>query len=218
MRILVVGAETVPDATRKALGADADTVAVVAGPAAAAAAADCDMVLIDLDGAGTDAGALCHLLRVQRPELPIVVLGASDDEIDRVLAYELGADDYIRTPFSERELRARIRALARRAGLGATKDVAQPVGVQVRLDRRARRVFLAGNEVHLTTKEFDVLAFLCEDPGAARRRSEIIDHVWGGQWFGPTKTLDAHVAAIRRKLDGGLQITAIRGVGFRVDA
>ena len=74
-----------------------------------------------------------------------------------------------------------------------------------------------GSEVHLTTKEFDVLSFLCEDAGAARRRSEIIERVWGGQWFGPTKTLDAHVAALRRKLEGGIVIIALRGVGFRVD-
>ena len=67
------------------------------------------------------------------------------------------------------------------------------------------------------TKEFDVLSFLCENPGAARRRYEIIEHVWGGQWFGPTKTLDAHVAALRRKLQGGIEIVALRGVGFRVD-
>ena len=87
----------------------------------------------------------------------------------------------------------------------------------VRIDRRSRQVFLRDAEIHLTTKEFDVLSFLCEDPGAARRRSEIIEHVWGGQWFGPTKTLDAHVAALRRKLEGGIVITALRGVGFRVD-
>jgi DNA-binding response OmpR family regulator len=111
----------------------------------------------------------------------------------------------------------RIRALARRAAFDPSGDHSQSIGEHVRIDRRARQVFLDGTEVHLTTKEFDVLSFLCEDPGAARRRTEIIEHVWGGQWFGPTKTLDAHVAALRRKLDGGIAITALRGVGFRVD-
>ena len=160
---------------------------------------------------------MCRILRGRLPDLPIIIVSASGTEMDRVLGFELGADDDLVKPFSIRELLARIRVLAKRAGLESASDHAQLVGARVRINRRARRVFLDDQEVHLTTKEFDVLSFLCEDPGAARRRSEIIEHVWGGQWFGPTKTLDAHVAALRRKLDGGISITALRGVGFRVD-
>jgi len=176
------------------------------------------LVLLDIRLPGISGYDVCKRLRSRGTRVPVIMLTARNQEADRVTGLDVGADDYVSKPFSVRELLARIKALAKRAGLDASADHAQQIGAHVRLDRRSRQVFLDGVEVHLTNKEFDVLAFLCEDPGAARRRSEIIEHVWGGQWFGPTKTLDAHVAAVRRKLDGGIVITAIRGVGFRVDA
>jgi two-component system response regulator RegX3 len=176
------------------------------------------LVLLDVRLPGISGYDVCKRLRSRGTRVPVIMLTARNQEADRVTGLDVGADDYVSKPFSVRELLARIKALAKRAGLDASADHAQLIGGHVRLDRRSRQVFLDGVEVHLTNKEFDVLAFLCEDPGAARRRSEIIEHVWGGQWFGPTKTLDAHVAAVRRKLDGGIVITAIRGVGFRVDA
>jgi two-component system response regulator RegX3 len=201
----------------EALTAAGHHVSLAADGAAALAADPADLVLLDLALPDLDGREVCRILRGRLPDLPIIIVSASGTEVDRVLGFDLGADDYLVKPFSVRELLARIRALAKRAGLDASSDHAQNVGSRMRIDRRSRRVYLRGEEVHLTTKEFDVLSFLCEDPGAARRRSEIIEHVWGGQWFGPTKTLDAHVAALRRKLDGGIAITAIRGVGFRVD-
>jgi len=201
----------------EALTAAGHTVTSVPDGASALASEANDVVLLDLTLPDLDGREVCRILRGRQPDLPIVIVSASGTEVDRVLGFELGADDYLVKPFSVRELLMRIRALARRSGLEANTDGAQPVGPSVRIDRRSRQVFLHDVEVHLTTKEFDVLSFLCEDPGAARRRSEIIEHVWGGQWFGPTKTLDAHVAALRRKLEGGIVITALRGVGFRVD-
>jgi two-component system response regulator RegX3 len=202
----------------EALTAAGHEVTVAPDGATALSTGPGDLVLLDLALPDLDGREVCRILRGRTPDLPIIIVSASGTEVDRVLGFELGADDYLVKPFSVRELLARIRALAKRAGLDDSADKAQMVGSRVRLDRRSRQVFLDGREVHLTTKEFDVLAFLCDDPGAARRRSEIIEHVWGGQWFGPTKTLDAHVAAIRRKLEGGIVITALRGVGFRVDA
>jgi len=216
--LLVEDDRALAGVVEEALTAAGHGVTVAADGATALTAGSGDLVLLDLALPDLDGREVCRILRGRQPDLPIIIVSASGTEVDRVLGFELGADDYLVKPFSVRELLARIKVLAKRAGLDSSTDHAQTIGGHVRLDRRSRQVFLDGVEVHLTTKELDVLAFLCEDPGAARRRSEIIEHVWGGQWFGPTKTLDAHVAAVRRKLDGGIVITAIRGVGFRVDA
>jgi len=222
MRILLVEddeplAATVGDALRSA----AHEVRQVGGGRAALAAADYDLVVLDLGLPDMDGREVCRELRRRDPGVAIMIVSAAGDEIDRVLGFELGADDYLVKPFSLRELLARVRALSKRAvpvGSGeARTERIQPIGGRVRLDRRGRQVFLGGSEVHLTTKEFDVLSYLAEDVGAVFRREEILERVWGSQWFGPTKTLDAHVAAVRRKLDGGLVITAVRGVGFRID-
>ena len=135
-----------------------------------------------------------------------------------MIALELGADDYLTKPFGMRELAARIRAVLRRA----QAPVPVAVGVQeigrLTVDRRSQRVHLDGEEVALTAKEFDVLAYLAEDPGAVRRRTEILEHVWEGHWYGATKTVDAHVAAIRKKLGDAAWVEAVRGVGFRLGA
>jgi two-component system response regulator RegX3 len=203
---------------RDALVANAHEVHRVADGAGALAARDFDLVLLDLQLPDLDGREVCRELRRRDDDLLIMIVTAAGDELDRVLGFELGADDYLVKPFSLRELLARIRALAKRAAVRTEPGVTQAVGDHVRIERRARQVFLRDAEVHLTPKEFDVLSYLCEEVGAARRRVEILEHVWGSHWFGPTKTLDAHVAALRRKLEGGLVITALRGVGFRVDA
>jgi DNA-binding response OmpR family regulator len=154
--------------------------------------------------------------------VPIIMLTARSEEFDRVLGLELGADDYVTKPFSFRELVARIRAVTRRLGtepgtaaLGAD-DAVQQFGV-LAIDRRTRRVHLAGEELHLTAKEFDLLAYLAIDPGAVRTRTDILENVWDAHWYGPTKTVDAHVAAIRKKLGDAGWIEAVRGVGFRLE-
>lgn len=200
----------------EALGSSGHRVQQVATGAEALAARDFELVLLDLGLPDLDGRDVCRELRARDAEMLIVIVSAAGAEMDRILGFELGADDYLVKPFSVRELQVRIRALARRAGIERSQESVQVLG-RLRLDRRARRITVDGAEVHLTTKEFDVLAYLCEDAGAVRTRAEIIEHVWDGHWFGPTKTLDAHVAAIRRKLDGVLAITALRGVGFRAD-
>jgi two-component system response regulator RegX3 len=189
----------------------------VSTAAAALAATDYDVVLLDLglpDGDGLD---VCRQLRA-RSEVPIVVVSARDDEVDRVLGLEMGADDYVVKPFGMRELVARIRAVTRRTSArpdpaGATP--AQQIG-SMAIDRRAHRVTVDGTEIPLTPREFDLVQYLANDPGAICTRERIMDDVWDPHWFGPTKTLDVHVAAIRKKLGDPRWIETVRGVGFRL--
>ncbi len=180
----------------------------------ALAAADADLVLLDLGLPDLDGLEVCRQLRA-RSSVPVIVITARGEEIDRVVGLELGADDYIVKPFGFRELMARIRAVTRRvtgAGSGATSV---RLG-ELEVDFRARRVTVAGAEVELTRKEFDLLALLIADPGALRTRQEILESVWDEHWYGPTKTLDVHIAALRKKLGDPALIETVRGVGFRM--
>jgi two-component system response regulator RegX3 len=180
-----------------------------------------DVIVLDLGLPDMDGQDVAREVRKSSP-VPIVVISARGDEVDRVVALELGADDYLVKPFGLRELVARIRAVTRRAG-AAPETAAEPASTsgtqdlgRLVIDRRAQRVQLDGSEVHFTAKEFGVLAFLAEDPGALRRRTEILERVWDDHWYGPTKTVDAHVAAIRKKLGDSAWVEAVRGVGFRL--
>jgi two-component system response regulator RegX3 len=203
------------------LQADGHVVDHVATGAEALAASGYDLVLLDLGLPDIDGRDVCRQLR-QRGAVPIIMLTARGDEFDRVLGLELGADDYVTKPFSRRELSARIRAVGRRAqpqpaGDGSDGGDVLVVGA-LEIDRRSRRVHLDGVELTLTAKEFDVLAYLAADPGAVFTRTEILERVWDVNWYGPTKTVDAHVAALRRKLGDHRWIEAVRGVGFRLEA
>ncbi|MCX5559413.1 response regulator transcription factor [Streptomyces sp. NBC_00038] len=178
-----------------------------------------DVVLLDLGLPDTDGLDVCKALRA-RGDVPIIVISARSDETDRVVGLELGADDYVTKPFGVREVIARIRAVMRRAQ--PRNDASSPTGPdqygeRLTIDRKAARVRLDGEEVALAPKEYDLLAFLTEEPGALMSREQIMEAVWDANWFGPTKTLDVHVAALRRKLAGALTIEAVRGVGFRLE-
>ena len=216
MRITVVTGDAALEATIvRSLTAAGHDVRCVATLAPASMPSEPELLVVH-----DDAGIVSEQCRVARqllPTTPIVVVGDGREEADRVLVLDAGADLYLRTPLGERELAAYVRGFERRDVARGVGPAVSVVGDHVRVDRRARTVHRHGEEVHMTPKEYDVLAFLCEDPGAVRRRSEIIEAVWGGEWFGPTKTLDTHIAALRRKLAGDLRITALRGVGFRVD-
>ena len=204
------------------------TVTHVATGGAAVEAELGDMVLLDLGLPDMDGYDVCRRIR-ERSSVPIIVITARGEEFDRVLGLELGADDYLVKPFGFRELMARMRAVRRRFE-GAPGDAAAVAdeGAEVlscgplTVDRRTHRVTLDGDdglvEVALTPKEFGLLAYLLEDPGAVRTRTDILEHVWDANWFGPTKTLDAHVAGIRRKLGDPRWVLAVRGVGFRIEA
>ena len=193
---------------------------------AALAAEPVDLVLLDLGLPDLDGTEVCRRLRATG-DVPIIIVSARDDEVDRVVGLELGADDYVVKPFGLRELIARIRAVLRRRGPSATPGAPTPVGTDdaaalattvvgaMVVDRRTRRVTVDGEVVHLTPKEFDLLAVLADDPGAVRSRHQLLDDVWEGDWYGSTRTLDAHVAALRRKV-GPERIETVRGVGFRL--
>jgi DNA-binding response OmpR family regulator len=174
-------------------------------------------VLLDLglpDGDGFD---VCRTLRA-RSGVPIIVVTARGEEVDRVVGLELGADDYVVKPFGNRELVARMRAVLRRTGPSAATSADDAVvrAGELEVDRRTRRVTVAGEAIVLTRKEYDLLALLAEDPGAVRTREEILERVWDPHWYGPTKTLDVHVASLRRKLGDPALVETVRGVGFRL--
>lgn len=223
MRVLLVEddipvADGVIDGLRSAA---IETRHVSSGAAAIAAAAEdpVDLVLLDLGLPDMDGTDVCRAIRATS-STPIIVISARDDEIDRVIALEIGADDYLVKPFGMRELVARIKAVLRRTAAAET-EVGPTTVLRVgplEIDERSRRVVLDGAEIALTPKEFDLLAYFAREPDAALRRSEILHAVWQTTWYGTTKTLDAHVASLRRKLGDPAWIVSIRGVGFRFGA
>ncbi|CAL9445645.1 response regulator transcription factor [Streptomyces sp. enrichment culture] len=195
-----------------------------------------DVVLLDLGLPDMDGIDVCRGIR-QVSDVPILILSARGEEADRVLGLELGADDYLAKPFSVRELVARVRAVTRRtqrtsqafpeapaapdpAVAPAPAPAPEPAHAQdpgpLVVDRRTRQVWVGDAAVPLTPKEFDLLALLSEDPGAVYSRQQILDRVWDPHYDGPTKTLDVHVAALRRKLGHPAWIRTLRGVGFRL--
>jgi two-component system, OmpR family, response regulator RegX3 len=174
-----------------------------------------DLVLLDLRLPDIDGLDVCRTLR-GRSSVPIIIVTARGEESDRVVGLELGADDYVVKPFGVRELIARIRAVSRRANARADGG---PLRVgDLTVDLRARRVQLGGRELELTPKEFDLLAALAGDPGAAVSRRRLLEEVWQTSWYGSAKTIDVHVAALRRKLGDPRWIETVRGIGFRLRA
>jgi DNA-binding response OmpR family regulator len=176
---------------------------------------DADVVLLDLRLPDMDGYTVCRELR-SRSDVPIIIVSARGEEVDRVVGLELGADDYLVKPFGFAELLARIRAVTRRAGARAEPPVtpAQAGGLEV--DVRTRRARVDGRELALTPKEFDLLALFASDAGAVLTRQRILESVWDTSWLGPTRTIDVHVAALRKKLGSPTWIETVRGVGFRL--
>jgi DNA-binding response OmpR family regulator len=179
------------------------------------------LVMLDLslpDGDGRD---VCRELR-RHSDVPIVMLTARGTEMDRIVGLELGADDYVVKPFSAREVISRIRAVLRRSSPREGGEE-KPLRVgELELEPEARTVRLAGSEVELSRKEFDLLAELMRNAGRVVRREDLMAKVWDVNWFGSTKTLDVHVGWLRRKLGDDPQhpryIETVRGVGFRFAA
>ncbi|MFF3328851.1 response regulator transcription factor [Streptomyces sp. NPDC002888] len=218
MRVLLVeDDEPVAESLRRGLKRYSFEVEwVTTGAAALAHTGPYDVVLLDLGLPDTDGLDVCKALRA-RSNVPIIVISARSDETDRVVGLELGADDYVSKPFGVREVIARIRAVMRRVQPRSAEGTGPDrYGPRLTVDRKAARVHLDGEEVSLAPKEYDLLSFLTEEPGALMTREQIMEAVWDANWFGPTKTLDVHVAALRRKLAGAITIEAVRGVGFRL--
>jgi DNA-binding response OmpR family regulator len=183
----------------------------VATGAAALAASPHDMVVLN---AGLRDIEACRRLR-RTHDTPMIMLTARDDDTDRLLGLDLGADDFLARPFSVRELVARIRAVGRRIRATPAENPVRTYG-PLAIDTRSRQIRLYGVPIPLAPKEYDLLLLLAADPGTVVDRRHILDTVWEPDFFGPGKTLDFHVASLRRKLGDAGWIENRRGVGFRL--
>jgi DNA-binding response OmpR family regulator len=179
------------------------------------------LVVLDLGLPDVDGLEVCRVLREEGHQLPVLMLTARSDELDRVVGLDVGADDYLTKPFGLAELSARLRALLRRTGGPAGAPGADPPPpAPLEVDEGGRRVHSGGREIALTPKEFDLLALLVREAGQVLSRERLMDEVWDENWFGSTKTLDVTVARVRQKLESHevpARITTVRGVGFRYE-
>jgi len=192
------------------------------GPTALLIAAQArpDLVILDWMLPGLDGLAVMRRLR-ERSTVPVLMLTARDDEADRVLGLEVGADDYMTKPFSLRELMARVRAILRRIELltRPAAEEAAPVRIdRLAVDPLARRVTVDGEPVELTVKEYDLLLLLARHPGRSFSRAYLLDHIWGADYEGGDRTVDTHIVRLRRKLgEIGERISTVWGVGYRFE-
>jgi DNA-binding response OmpR family regulator len=177
------------------------------------------LILLDIGLPGElDGIDVCRKVRAES-DVPIVFLTARDDEVDRILGLELGADDYVTKPFSPRELVARVKAILRRADGPVDRD--RPpiidIGEHIIVDVGRREVTVRGEVAGLATREFDLLRHLAERRGLALSRRQLLDGVWGADWVGDDRTVDVHVRQLRKKLGDDLPLETVWGVGYRLD-
>lgn len=186
-------------------------------------ASDADLVLLDLMLPGLSGTEVCRSIRT-KSQVPIIMLTAKDSEIDIVVGLELGADDYITKPYSSRELLARVRAAMRRAEISQAgpedlqfDSVLEEEGI--RLDTERHTVSVHGKEVAMPLREFELLELLMSNSGRVLTRGQLIDRVWGSDYYGDTKTLDVHIKRIRSRIEENPKdpklVTTVRGVGYR---
>ncbi|MGI8429580.1 MAG: response regulator transcription factor [Solirubrobacteraceae bacterium] len=171
------------------------------------------LVVLDLGLPGIDGLEVCR--RINRA-VPVIMLTAREEEADRVAGLELGADDYVAKPFSPRELTARVKAVLRRAGAGAASEVT--VLGSLTLSRAAREVRVDGSDVELTQREFDLLEYLVRHAGQVVTRDQLLESVWGFIYPGQTRTVEVHVAQLRKKLGRPELIRTVRGLGYKAIA
>ena len=187
------------------------------------ASSEPDLILLDMMLPKLSGLDVCRSIRSQS-DVPIIIVTAKGEEIDTVVALEVGADDYVTKPYRMRELVARMRAVLRRSP-GEESDEFQDEPIDelggIRLEPDTRRAYVRGDEVHLRRKEFELLRLLMENPGRVLTRDVLIDRVWGSDYVGDTKTLDVHIKRLRAQIElepsKPLLITTIRGVGYRFD-
>jgi two-component system, OmpR family, response regulator RegX3 len=217
MRLLVVEDEdSIAEPLVEGLREEGFDVTRVATGQEALAASPVDLVLLDLRLPDIDGFAVCRGLRA-RSDVPIIMVTAKGEEIDRVVGLELGADDYLVKPFGLRELIARIRAVTRRTS-GHQDARTTIVAGDLEVDVPAHRATIEGRELQLTAKEFDLLALLASEAGIVVDRQRILREVWDTTWYGSSKTVDVHVAALRKKLGDPTLIETVRGIGLRLRA
>ncbi|MGI9157356.1 MAG: response regulator [Marmoricola sp.] len=225
-RVLVVeDEESYSDALSYMLRKEGFEVAVAAtGPDALAefTRAGADLVLLDLMLPGLPGTEVCRQIR-QTSNVPVIMVSAKDDEVDKVVGLELGADDYVTKPYSPRELVARIRAVLRR-GLGDTVPDADMTVLEagpVRMDVERHVVTVSGVDARLPLKEFELLEMFLRNPGRVLTRGQLIDRVWGSDYVGDTKTLDVHVKRLRAKVEPDPSepkyLVTVRGLGYKLD-
>jgi two-component system response regulator RegX3 len=222
-KVLVVeDEESYSDALSYMLRKEGFEVAVAAtGPDALAEfdRSGADIVLLDLMLPGMPGTEVCRQIR-QTSNVPVIMVSAKDDEVDKVVGLELGADDYVTKPYSPRELVARIRAVLRR---GTEPDLS-PATLEagpVRMDVERHVVTIGGEDVRLPLKEFELLEMFLRNPGRVLTRGQLIDRVWGSDYVGDTKTLDVHVKRLRAKIEANPAepklLTTVRGLGYKLD-
>ena len=185
-----------------------------------------EVVVVDVGLPGIDGLEVCRRIRADDPLVAVIFLTARDEEIDRILGLEMGADDYVTKPFSPREVVARVKAQLRRADAAAAgTDCTFGSGIPaapttigaIEVDPARHEVRVEGDPVALTTQEFDLLVLLCANRGIALSRRQILDGAWGHGWVGDERTVDVHVGQLRRKIGDGLPLHTVRGVGYRLD-
>lgn len=184
---------------------------------AAALTGDIDLIVLDLTLPDIDGLDVCRQIRAENLSLPIVMLTARSDELDLVVGFDAGADDYVAKPFSIGELTARVRARLRLA----TTSVEQIEANGVRLDLQAHQAWNGDEEIHLTPKEFELLAMLMNNAGRVVTRQRLLAEVWNDDFYATSRSLDVHVSALRRKLGDAPEnprfVSTVRGVGFRFE-
>lgn len=180
-----------------------------------------DLILLDLMLPGRSGTEVCRHIR-QSSSVPIIMLTAKDSEVDTIVGLELGADDYVTKPYSTRELIARIRAVLRRRAVDDEDDDDSVVEIgRVRLDADSHTVTVAGEETAMPLREFELLEYLMRNAGRVLTRGQLIDRVWGSDYFGDTKTLDVHVKRLRAKIEedpsNPTRVVTLRGLGYRFE-
>jgi DNA-binding response OmpR family regulator len=175
-----------------------------------------DLLILDVGLPHIDGTEICRTLRAQEVWTPIIFCTARDEEVDRVVGLELGADDYITKPFSPRELVARVKAILRRSQLHSVHNKFLEIG-SIRLDTATRRCWVNGDLIALTATEFDVMAFLLSEPGQVFSRDDLLENVWGYSESLGTRTVDVHIAQLRSKLGSDAPIRTVRGIGYSAE-
>jgi len=178
-----------------------------------------ELVVLDVMLPGMDGFEVCKTLRAEKNNVPIIMLTAKDEEIDKIIGLELGADDYLTKPFNPRELIARIKAVLRRNNLSSKtkQDVIQVGDIQIDINRR--EVTVKGEQVNLRTQEFELLRVLAEDKGRVYSREQLLNYAWGYSFAGQTRTVDVHVAQLRKKIkNSDVHIETITGFGYKLMA
>jgi two-component system response regulator RegX3 len=180
-----------------------------------------DLVLLDLMLPGVNGNEVCRAIRAES-QVPIIMVTAKDTEIDKVVGLEIGADDYVTKPYSSRELLARMKAVLRRGTEAVTVSTSLIKAGPVEMDLERHTVTVNGERIQMPLKEFDLLELLMENVNRVLTRGQIIDQVWGSNYFGDTKTLDVHVKRIRSKIEEDparpVHLTTVRGLGYKFEA